>query len=368
MSPMVDGWMGDDWFHNGAFRETMLDYFPRRPARRATGRASPWVGRMPTRRSSMRAPRGDFARKYGLDQLPALRKIMEHPSYDAWWQGQALDKLLGARPLKVPTMLVVGQWDQEDSYGTPAVYRALEPKDTKNDKLSIVIGPWRHSGVNYDGSALGPLRFAGDTGLQFRRDVMKPFLDKYLRDARSPATPPALTYATGLDQWQESDKWPNGTPTPLYLGDNMALSFDKPLREGADDYVSDPARPVPFAPRPFHTRDGSDAWRTWLVTDQRFVDSRPDVLTYVTPPLDHGVHIMGAPQVDLFAATSGTDSDWVVKVIDVYPEEMSSDPKMAGYELPIGIDIFRGRYVSGFDKPAALTPGKTSAIASRCRT
>ena len=188
---------------------------------------------------------------------------------------------------------------------------------------------------------------------------MKPFLDHYLKD-NPPAgytMPGSLTYATGIDKWETRAKWPGGTPTPLYLGASYSLSWAKPAAAGSDSYVSDPAKPVPYLPRPIH-QDQNEAWRTWLVKDQRFVDGRPDVLTYVTPVLDKDVHIAGQPMVDLFAATSGTDSDWVVKLIDVYPEENTANPVMAGYELPIGIDIFRGRYAHGFDKPQALTPGK----------
>jgi len=358
MSPMVDGWVGDDWFHNGAFRQGGADYFPSQ-----TGQAGDGTGVAMGLRDYYAefltvGSAGDYIRKYGLDQLPFVTKLMEHPTYDVWWQGQALDKLLGARELKVPTMLVVGQWDQEDSYGAPAVYRALAPK--AHDLISLVIGPWRHSGVNYDGTSLGPLKFKGDTALEFRRDVMKPFLDQYLKDnAPQSHTPRVLTYATGVDRWQESDTWPQGKATPLYLGADFHLSFIKPMggADAHDDYVSDPAKPVPFVPRPVHINDRG-VWGPWLVSDQRFVADRPDVLTYSSEPLTASVHIAGQPVTDLYAATSGTDSDFVVKLIDVYPEEMSDQPALAGYQLPIGMEIYRGRYVDGFDKPRALKPGK----------
>ncbi|MDB5691030.1 MAG: peptidase [Alphaproteobacteria bacterium] len=356
-SPMVDGWMGDDWFHNGAFRQPSFDYVLEQTAKKGSGPVPYGTGDDYLNYLSAGSA-GDFARRYGVDAFPFARKLMEHPAYDAYWQEQAVDKLLARQNLTVPTMLVVGQWDQEDSYGAPAVYRALEPQDRNNDLLTLVIGPWRHSGVNYEGSSLGALSFEGDTGLQFRRDVMKPFLDRYLKQgAPQTPTPPVLTYATGDNKWQVTQAWPAGKPTPLYLQADRALSFQAPGAAGHDDYVSDPAKPVPFVPRPIHLRE-ADVWKPWLVSDQRFVDGRPDVLTYVTPPLDRAVHIAGAPLVDLFAATSGSDSDWVVKLIDVYPEERTAQPRLAGYELPIGIDIFRGRYVRGFDKPAALTPGR----------
>ena len=357
MSPMVDGWMGDDWFHNGAFRQNSYDYLPGQMASKddgddvASGTGDQYALFLKT------GSAGDYARAYGLEAFPVARKFAEHPAYDAYWREQAVDRLLAARPFTVPMMLVVGQWDQEDSYGAAAVYRALKPKDS-DGKLHLVVGPWRHSGVNYDGSSLGPLRFAGDTALQFRCDVMKPFLDQYLKSgAPRVRTPPVLTYDDGRNRWQATASIFDVRLTPLYLQPGAGLGWTKPGSAAQDDYVSDPARPVPFLPRPIHWND-ADVWKPWLVSDQRFADGRPDVLTYVTAPLSAPVHILGRPMVDLFAATSGTDSDWVVKLIDVYPEEMSNDPKLAGYQLGVGMEIFRGRYVDGFDRPRALVPAK----------
>ncbi|WP_016744682.1 CocE/NonD family hydrolase [Rhizorhabdus wittichii] len=357
MSPMVDGWMGDDWFHNGAFRQNSYDYLTGQMASKDDGdpvasgtgdRYALWL---------KAGSAGDYARAYGLDAFPVARKMAEHPAYDDYWREQAVDRLLAARPFTVPMMLVVGQWDQEDSYGAPAVYRALKPKD-KDGRLHLVVGPWRHSGVNYDGSALGPLRFTGDTALQFRRDVMKPFLDQYLKGgAPRVSIAPVLTYDSGRNRWQASAAIFDTKLKPLYLQAGAALDWNRADAAGKDDYVSDPAKPVPFLPRPIDW-DSADVWKPWLVADQRFADGRPDVLTYVTEPLAAPVHILGRPMVDLFAATSGTDSDWVVKLIDVYPDEMSAEPRLAGYQLGIGMEIFRGRYVDGFDKPRALEPGK----------
>jgi len=356
-SPMVDGWMGDDWFHNGAFRQPSFDYVMEQTAKEGDGPA-PYGSGDDYDAYLNAGSAGDFARRYGIDAFPFARKLMEHPAYDSYWQGQALDRLLGARKLTVPTMLVVGQWDQEDSYGAPAVYRALSPRvPAGSDLLHLVIGPWRHSGVNYEGRSLGALDFEGDTALHFRREVMKPFLDRYLKDGpASAATPRVMTYATGDNRWEASDRWPLGTGTPIYLQPGARLGFEAPSG-GHDDYVSDPAKPVPFVPRPVHARE-ADVWKPWLVSDQRFAESRPDVLSYTSAPLTRAVHIAGAPMVDLFAATTGTDGDWVVKLIDVYPEEQSGQAKLAGYELPVGIEIFRGRYVHGFSNPAPLRPGK----------
>ena len=362
-SPMVDGWMGDDWFHNGAFRNPNVGYAVGQSTAKAEG-AGPAMGVGDDYTRYLEAgSTGDYIRKWGFENYPFIQKLMQNPAYTSFWSEQAVDKWMGARPLTVPTMLIVGQWDQEDSYGAPAVYKAIEPKDKKNDMVSLVIGPWRHSGVNHYGYSLGDLTFTGDTAEEFRADYLKPFFDHYLKGAPDPHTPPVLTYATGVNKWDISQKWPMGTLTPLYLGDKFTASFTKPASDGHDDYVSDPSKPVPFIPRPIDMDDGAQ-WKPWLVHDQRFVSDRPDVLVYSTTALDKPVHIMGAPQVDLFAATSGTDSDWVVKIIDVYPNTSPEGGQgevartTPGEELPIGIEIFRGRYVHGFATPGPLTPGK----------
>ena len=357
-SPMIDGWMGDDWFHNGAFRQPNFDYVTSMTTNAgdnnpvANGSGDDYLTFLKA------GSAGDYAKTYGLDTYPFIQKLFQNPAYTEFWSRQAVDGWLKDKPLTVPTMLVVGQWDQEDSYGAPKVYHTLEPKDVNNDKLSLVIGPWRHSGVNYIGAELGPYKMPGDTALEFRTRYMKPFLDHYLKGGPDPKTPSVITYATGVNKWDESKSWPAGVATPLYLQADGALGWMKPAASDAhDDYISDPGKPVPFMPRPVHMRD-ADSWRTWLIRDQRFVSGRTDVLEYVTAPLDSDLHIMGAPQVDLFAATSGTDADWVVKLIDVYPDDDSYHPETAGMQMGIGFEIFRGRYVKDFAKPQALKPGK----------
>jgi putative CocE/NonD family hydrolase len=359
-SPMVDGWMGDDWFHNGAFRTGSLEFAVSQSTAKADGNGlatgpgddyTKWL-----EAGSM----GDFARRYNIENYPFVQKLFQNPAYTEFWSGQAVDKWLAARPLTVPTLIEVGQWDQEDSYGGPAVYKALKAKYEGSGLLHLAIGPWRHSGANHYGYELGDLTFTGDTADEWRAKYVKPFFDHYLKGAPDPHTPNALTYATGINEWQASPRWPMGTPTPLYINANGTAGFERPAAAGYDQYVSDPAKPVPYVPRPI---TGSE-WTTWLVHDQRFVSSRPDVISYTTAPLTKPVHIMGAPPVDLFAATTGTDSDWVVKLIDVYPNEQpegarqGSKQDMSGFELPIGIEIFRGRYVDSFAKPRALRAGK----------
>ena len=360
-SPMVDGWIGDDFFHNGAFRGG-FGFGLSMSVDKGDGHAHIPLGQGDDAYSVYldAGSMGDFARQWGVDQVPASLKVMQNPAYTPFWSLQAVDKWMAARPLTVPTMLMVGQWDQEDSYGAPAVYRAIKPKDKNGDLVSLVIGPWRHSGVNHAGYELGALTFTGDTAREFRVKYLKPFFDHYLKGAPDPHTPPVLTYETGANRWEVSPRWPMGTLTPLYLGAGSKAGFERPGEDGHDDYVSDPAHPVPYLPRPIDMSSSAD-WQTWLVHDQRFVSGRPDVLDYETGPLIHAVHIMGAPRADLFAATSGTDSDWVVKLIDVQAgpaPEPDGKHGMAGYELPIGIEIFRGRYVHGFATPAPLTPGQ----------
>ena len=366
-SPMVDGWMGDDWFHYGAFRLTNLDYFAEQTEARGAGKAIPRQGYDDYANFLALGSAGDIARYGGLDQLAFWRKVDQHPAYDPFWQGQALDKLVAKKPITVPTMWLQGLWDQEDMWGAIHSYEALEPKDTANDKNYLVMGPWRHSQVNYEGSSLGALHWEGDTTLQFRRDVLLPFFNQYLVEGAPKAnTPPVFMYNTGENHWDRFQSWPLSCDAncpsksrPLYLTSGGVLSFQAPdaAANQFDEYISDPAKPVPYRPRPVFSGDG-DAWRTWLVNDQRFVDGRPDVLTYVSEPLASPLHLGGAPVVNLYASTSGSDSDWVVKLIDVYPDSVPSNPAMGGYELSISLDIFRGRYRNSFEHPEAISPDK----------
>ncbi|WP_017910532.1 CocE/NonD family hydrolase [Xanthomonas sp. SHU 199] len=369
-SPMIDGWMGDDWLNYGAFRQVNLDYFTGQMTRRGKGEGIPRQGYDDYSNFLRAGSAGDYAKAAGLEQLPWWRKLTEHPAYDAFWQEQALDKVMARTPLKVPTMWLQGLWDQEDMWGAIHSYEAMEPRDTGNDKNYLVMGPWRHSQVNYEGASLGALQFDGDTALQFRRDVLKPFFDQYLVDGAPKAdTPPVLIYDTGANHWDRLQRWPlscaQGCPAqskPLYLEAGGRVSFEAPKAGQGEytEYVSDPAKPVPFVPRPVVFGD-RDMWTTWLVHDQRFVDGRPDVLTFVSEPLQAPLRIAGAPQVNLQASTSGSDSDWVVKLIDVYPDQMASEPKLGGYELPVSLAIFRGRYRESFEHPAPLTPNQPLA-------
>ncbi len=362
-SPMVDGWMGDDWFHYGAFRVSSFDFAVSQSTGKAEGSGLAFGTGDDYTRYLEAGSMADYARRLNIDHYPFVQKLMQNPAYSEFWSGQAVDKWMAARPLTVPTLIEVGQWDQEDSYGGPAVYKALKDKYEGSGLLHLAIGPWRHSGANHYGYDLGALTFTGDTAQEWRVKYVKPFFDHYLKGAPDPHTPNVLTYATGANRWEESPRWPMGTPRPLFLTARYGASFDRPAPGGHNDYVSDPSKPVPFIARPINMGD-PDQWKPWLVRDQRFVSDRTDVLVYKTAPLTAPVHIMGAPAVDLFAATSGTDSDWVVKLIDVYPNDIPEDasqggkPSMAGYELAVGTEIFRGRYVDDFAKPRPLKAGK----------
>src|SRR6187399_3021440 len=264
-SPMVDGWMGDDWFHNGAFRVSALDYVVGLSLKKGDGDGDFALGEGDHYTRYLEAGSvADFARTLGIENVPGVRKFLENPAYTEFWSLQAVDKWLAAQPLKVPTLLEVGQWDQEDSYGAPAVYRALEPKDTNNDKVFLVIGPWRHSGANHYGYDLGSLTFTGDTALEWRMQYVKPFFDHYLKGGPDPKTPPVLTYATGVNRWQASSRWPMGAAKPIYLAAGGVATFERPAEAGRYEYVSDPAHPVPFIPRPIDMNDPTQ-WKPWLV-------------------------------------------------------------------------------------------------------
>ena len=361
MSAMVDGWRGDDWFHNGAFRVPNLSYVAGQTAARGQGQPLA-TGVYDDYEVALRAgSTSELARQFGVDKLNFTKKMFEHPAYDSYWQEQALDRILAKRPLKVPTMHVVGRWDQEDIYGPYASYAVTEAKDSANNMNHLVVGPWRHSGVNYNGSSLGALQFTGDTAAEFRHDVMQPFFDQHLKDGGAAAnTPPVWSYQTGVNKWRRLDKWPLAQSLkPIYLQGGFKLGFDKPAGAAPafEEYVSDPAKPVPFVARPVRSHEGN-VWKPWLVSDQRMFSDRTDVLTYVSEPLNAPLQIAGEPMVNLFASTSGTDADWVVKLIDVYPDEVASQPEMGGYQLGISMDIFRGRYRQALDKPLAIPANK----------
>jgi hypothetical protein len=367
MNPMVDGWMGDDWFHNGAFRQLMAPYVYDQEGDRKND-VHWWTSHFDDFDTFMQAgSAGELGKRHGLEQLGFWRKILAHPSYDAFWSDQAVDRILAAQPLKVPVMIVHSLWDQEDIYGAIAVYKAIEPKDAGNDKVFLVMGPWHHGQEIREGSALGAVRFGSDTALSFRREILRPFLDQYLKDGAPKAdVSPVSAFETGTNTWRRLTAWPAGCtsgctvkPTSLYLAAGGKVGFTAPKAGDAafEEYVSDPAKPVPFVSRPVppSSYDGGKTWREWLVSDQREASGRPDVAVFTSDVLTAPVKISGQPVANLIASTSGTDSDWVVKLIDVYPDEVAGQPAMGGYQLMVSADIFRGRYRESLEtaKPIA---------------
>jgi len=359
MNPMVDGWRGDDWFHNGAFRQQNMAYIHDQEATRKSEEKW-WSGHFDEYDMFMEAgSAGELGRRHGLEQVGFWRKILEHPTYDAFWRDQAMDQLLAKQPLTVPVMLVHSLWDQEDIYGAIAVYKALEPKDTNNDKVFLVMGPWHHGQEIGDGSTLGALKFNSDTALYFRQEVLRPFLDRYLKDDPAKAdVAPVTAFETGTNAWRRLSALPRVQPSPLYIGAGLTAGFSAPKAGDAayDEYLSDPAKPVPFRARPSQPvgYDPPLTWAQWLVDDQREASGRTDVLAFVSTSLTTPVKISGQSTVNLIASTSGTDADWVVKLIDVYPDEVAGQPALGGYQLMVAADIFRGRYRESFETAKAI--------------
>ena len=371
-SPMIDGWMGDDWFHYGAFRLANIVWLGSQTGFKGAG-TQPVSGIYDDYEQFRRVgSAGAWAEQSGYAKLPYWQRMVAHPAYDGFWQGQALDKLIAANPSNVPTMWEQGLFDQEDMYGAITTWEALKAKGKAGNNF-LVMGPWRHSQANYDGSSLGDFKWNGDTATEWREDYLFPFFDQYLRDGRPAFTPPqALIYNTGANRWDRLAQWPLACEAgcaaplkPIYLQADGALGFEKGA-SGEDSYVSDPAKPVPHLPRPVNFGDGR--WGAWLVSDQRSVDGRTDVMTYQTTPLTQPVRVSGAPFAEIFAKTTGTDGDFVVKVIDVYPDDYPNEPKKGGYQLAISQDIFRGRYRDSFEKPSAIPAGKVQRYRFRLPT
>jgi putative CocE/NonD family hydrolase len=372
INAMVDGWMGDDWFHKGAFRQDSLTYIHDQEATRGSD-ISWWSDYYDDYDTWLEAgSAGEMARRHGLEQVGFAAKVMNHPAYDEFWQDQALDRILAKQNVAVPVMLVHSLWDQEDIYGNIALYKALKAQQADTSNIYLVIGPWFHHQQRLDGSAIGQIRFGSDTAQYFRENLVRPFLDHYLKDDAPPLKLAQVTaFETGRNRWQGLSTWPSGCDAgcdihaqKLFLqsGGNLRLSAaadSNPVGHGAADfesYVADPAKPVPYISRPIHIAgdEGQMSWQTWLVSDQRNVASRTDVLSFSTPVLTEALKISGEPIANLIASTTGSDGDFVVKLIDVYPDEMGREPKMGGYQLMVSADILRGRYRDSFSNPKPI--------------
>jgi uncharacterized protein len=364
---MGDTWLGDDFFHNGAFR---LSY------------AFEYTTLVETSNENYSFPFDRFDMyewfmglgaishandRYFHGKIPTWNDFVAHPNYDDFWKRRAV--AYGLKQPTVPNLNVAGWWDQEDFYGPMATYQRLEKLD-RNNLNFLVAGPWNHGGWGGGpGKSLGPISFGSDTGVYFRQKVEAPWFAFWLKDKGALPLKEALLFQTGSDTWTPFDSWPPRTAKPraLYFREDGALSFDPPQAADAfDSYLSDPAHPVPYRHRPVDMTYPSDhpgSWYTWLLQDQRFVDERPDVLTWQTAALAEDVAVTGQVSAKLFASTTGSDADWIVKLIDVYPENYSQDWKLSGYELMISDEIFRGRFRNSYEKPEPISPGVVTPFA-----
>ena len=354
-----DMWLGDDFHHNGAFR---LSYGFEYAAMMETSKVTeqfqfdsydtyPWYLKL-----------GSLAHvneRVLNGKIPTWNDYVAHPDYDDFWKRQTMIPHLTS--VKVPTLSVAGWWDQEDFYGPVSIYEALEKHDTKGINY-LVVGPWNHGGWSRGtGESLGPIDFGSATSEYYRKNVQAPWFAYWLKDRGTLDMPEALTFESGTNTWQRWDAWPPKAQTEsrnLYFHAGGRLSFQAPTAadgDGFDAYVSDPAHPVPYRHRPIQETYGpGSTWRTWLLEDQRFVDGRADVLSWTSDVLDSDVTMAGDVVAHLAAATSGTDGDWIVKLIDVYPERFPQDWGLAGYELMVSNEVFRGRYRESFETPEPI--------------
>jgi putative CocE/NonD family hydrolase len=357
-APMTDTWMGDDFFHQGAFRQSYgLEYSYGVEAERGGANFDVGVHDM----YQWYLDQGTLER-IGVtigNKLPSWRSFAAHPAYDRFWQAKAVQRVW--TKTAVPTLTVGGFWDQEDLFGPQASYAALEKNDTPGINR-IVLGPWNHGQwADGDGGKLGDIDFKSPAGRYFREKLQAPFFAFYLKDKAPLPLAEATVFESGSNQWRSYGAWPpkEAVTRSLFLRANGVLSFDPP-KGGAEftSYLSDPAHPVPYRHRPIETTycGCGSHWYSWMVEDQRFVDDRPDVSTWVSQRLDTTVTIAGNVVAKLFAATTGSDADWVVKLIDVYPDQVTEDPKMGGFELMVAGDIMRGRYRRSFERGERIVP------------
>lgn len=363
----ADMWLGDDFHHNGAFR---LSYGFEYAAMMESGKdVQPFTfDRYDTYDWYLSlGPLSNVNATYLHGKIPTWNDYVAHPDYDAFWQRQTMVPHL--KSVKVPTLSVAGWWDQEDFYGPIRIYDALEKSDTGHLNY-LVVGPWRHGGWSGGtGESLGAIPFGSNTAEYFREQVQAPFFAHFLKDKGPRDFAEALTFEAGANEWRRWDQWPPVRRTEtrgLYFGPDEQLLMHAPPATAAsasasrafDEYVSDPAHPVPYRHRPIQPTyfRGGSKWSTWLVEDQRFVDDRADVLSWETPPLDADLTIAGEVVAHLFASTTGSDADWIVKLIDVYPEDHPTNWELAGYQLMVSSEVFRGRYRTSFEKPAAIAP------------
>jgi uncharacterized protein len=367
----ADMWQGDDFHHNGAFR---LSYGFEYATMMESGKdvkqfdmdafdTYEWYLRLGSLKT--------VNERYLKGSIPTWNDFVQHPNFDAFWKRQAMAGYLDK--VTVPALHVAGWWDQEDFYGPVTIYRELEKHD-REGKNFLVVGPWNHGGwMRGEGAALGPIQFGQPTARFFRDSIMAPFFARHLhpeqQDVAGWTLPEALVFEAGSNVWKRYDTWPPKTAVSarsLYMREGGALAWEPPTATAPayDAYVSDPAKPVPYRQRPVQMTYGpGSTWSTWLTDDQRFVHNRPDVLSWELPTLTEDLTIAGDLAVTLHAATTGTDADYVVKLIDVYPDTGMKEPRMNGYQFMVANDVYRARFRKDPAKPVPLTPNVAEAIA-----
>ncbi|MEO8661371.1 MAG: CocE/NonD family hydrolase, partial [Bryobacteraceae bacterium] len=351
-----DMFLGDDFHHNGAFRlsygfeySALLETTAEENYHFKFDRADTydWYLELGSLKNAQS--------RHFQGKIPTWTDFVKHPNYDEFWKRQTVIKYMNE--VKIPILHTAGWWDQEDFYGPQKIYAKLESRDEKKWNY-FVAGPWNHGQWGRDGTHLGPVTFGSDTSKYYREKIFAPWFDYWLRGEGKAPVAEATTFETGSNEWRQYEAWPpksGVSERKLYFQPGRRLSFEVPKASGDagyDEYVSDPANPVPYRPRPVAPTYPGPEWPVWLVQDQRFVDHRPDVLSWATEPLKEDLRVVGDLRAELSASTSGTDSDWVVKVIDVYPEDAADG--MGGYQLMIADEILRGRFRNGFEKPEAI--------------
>ena len=353
----LDWFIGDDFFHNGAFRLSYSFDYSFFIDNMRGGFTYPidkydlyeWYLNV--------GPVSNINTRYFKNKLPTWNNFINHPNYDDFWKSQSFSS--GIKDLKVPILHVAGWWDQEDFYGPLNAYQIYEKSD-KNNQNFIVVGPWNHGGwMRGKGDKLLNISFGQPTSEIFRKDIQKKFFDFYLKDRGEKQFPEALCFQTGTNVWKSYNLWPPTNITvnkKLYINSGGKLSFEKNSRnDDFDEYLSDPIHTVPYRSRPVESDYG---WSTWLLEDQRFVHNRPDVLSWGTDILTKDITVSGNLLADIFASTTGTDADWIVKLIDVYPEDYPENPRLGGYQLMIANDVFRGRFRNSYSAPEPVNPNQ----------
>jgi len=359
----ADMFLGDDFHHNGAFRLSYgFEYAALLETSKETNTNFEFDRADTYQWYRNLGPLSNADERYFHFKLPTWTDFVNHPNYDQFWRKQALAPHIGTP--KVPNLNVAGWWDQEDFYGPVEIYELFERNDPQHLNY-LVAGPWNHGGwARQDGSKLGDISFDSNTSKYFRERIEAPWFAYWLKDKGARDFPEALVFQTGSNQWERYASWPphEARDRNLYLHAGGALSFDPPAENGEafDSYLSDPAHPAPYRHRPISPTYPGGGWPAWLVEDQRFVENRPDVASWESAPLKTDLKIAGGIAAELYASTTGSDSDWVVKLIDVYPEDNPEDRKLDGYELMIANEILRGRFRESFEIPRAIVPGQVT--------